>query len=59
MRNITFYEFLNCRPVGTGAIDIETAKIAYIAGVQKTNTSLTLDLLAISQFPCILFIGDS
>ena len=31
MRNIIFYEFLNFRPVSTGGIAFETAKIAYIA----------------------------
>ena len=32
MRNIFFYEFLNFRPVITGAIAFETAKIANIGG---------------------------
>ena len=31
MRNIIFYEFLNFRPAGTGAIAFETTKFAYIA----------------------------
>ena len=37
MRNISFYEFLNFRPVGTGAIAFETAKIAYIAGATENK----------------------
>ena len=39
MRNIIFYEFLNFRPVGTGAIMIafKTAKIAYIAGATENQ----------------------
>ena len=37
MRNIIFYEFLNFRPVGTGAMAFETAKIAYIAGATENK----------------------
>jgi len=56
MRNISFYEFLNCRPVGTGAID-ETTKIAHIGGATESKhlaqEALFLILIRIhhSRFP--------
>ena len=37
MRNIIFYEFLNFRPAGTGAIAFETTKLAYIAGATENK----------------------
>ena len=42
MRNIIFYEFLNFRPAGTGALAFETAKLAYIAGATE-NKQLALE----------------
>ena len=66
MRNRIFYEFLNFRPVGTGAIAFETAKIAYIVGATENKRLVqegpfsfliygyaTLDVLAISHFRII------
>ena len=40
MRNIIIYEFLNIRPVGTGATAFETAKIAYIVVATEKNKHL-------------------
>ena len=37
MRNIIFYEFLNFRLAGTGALAFETAKVAYIAGATENK----------------------
>ena len=69
MRNIFFYEFLNFRPDGSGAIAFETAKIANVGGAienkllaQEARFAFlvyrytTLDFLAISQFRNIFFI---